>query len=146
MKKLIGKIMLCSAVIGVCMMSTGCSVLAYNMNKKDAYKEAAHRKNTPQAIKAYAMGDYVGIGVDLLATDVIFNSWGSFFTQLAGAGLDVGAVLGAKALIDGQNSRNSGSSSDVSGTGNSSVQVTSGDNSSVTVTGHNGDAETGAKE
>jgi len=121
---------------GFTLFQLGCvSSAAYKMNERAAYGEVAAAQNTPQAIKAYASRDYVGLGVDLTKTDVIFRSWGSFGVQAVGALADAGLAYGAYELIDGLNSSDSSSrSTDITSGGDTTNIEINGDDNDVTVT------------
>ena len=97
-------------LIAISFILNGCaSVLTYNHNKNNAYKETAYRSADPKMIQAYHNGDFHGLGINLTAMDVIFRSPGAALKQTGAGLLDLALGYG---LVEVADSLNSNSDSD----------------------------------
>lgn len=99
------------------LFSTGCvSHYAYKSNHKAVERLKVYETGDQKLIQAYNNGDVVGVGIDLTAVDVIFNSPATFFKQLGAGIIDAGLIYGASEAVDSINSERS--SEDNSGSRN----------------------------
>lgn len=119
--KVIQHIMKTGVVLAL-LLSLGCTAIAYNHNKNQAYREYAFTSGRPEAVKAYVENDFQGIGINLTALDVVFASPKAFFIQLGAALLDAAAVYGTLQVVDGVND-DGGGGGNASGAGSSSVSI-----------------------
>ncbi len=130
---------------GIVILQSGCaSYAAYSYNKSTAYGAAARGINTEQAIRAYANGDYIAIGVDLAATDVILQDWRSLGLQLGGAIVDGITLWAAIDAIDDMRDDDKPNPKPVVEPDPVSVpqgQTAQGDNTSITVNGDGNSVE-----
>ena len=88
MKKVMTLITLVALVISL----TGCaSMMSYNASKREIMGERVMASGNDAAIKAFASGDTVGIGVNVLASEALTKHP---FRQLGAAILDAGLIYG----------------------------------------------------
>jgi len=94
MKRVIFGFVLASMVF----MSSGCaSYSVYKGSEKQIMAQKVYASGDEKAIKAFAMGDTVGIGIDVLATESLTHRpW----MQLGAAVLDAGILWAASEGVD----------------------------------------------
>ena len=135
MKKIIMSILL----VGLVLTSSGCaSYLSYKSSQRELMGKRVAASGNDAAIKAYANGDSVGIGVNVLAIESIKeHPW----RQLGAAVLDVGLLYaaneGIKSVNDNKNNSASGDTSvqvDVSGSDNLVTVFTDANDTTTTST------------
>ena len=120
-------------------LSSGCaSYLSYEASKKEILTRRAYASGNPEAIKAVRSGDFVGIGIDVLAWETLTeNPW----RQLGAAGIDALTLWAAYEGIDYLNNDGDdggGSSGSSGGSGNTSGNdtiVVNGDGNIVNTSG-----------
>ena len=139
------------AVVPLLMLSTGCASylsaaysadeLATNRIMASGNKDAIRALNTGvaprSAIKAVALDNGAGIGVDLFSLDTLeIHPWRQLGAALVDAGTLYGSYMGVKS-ISGNNNKQETTA--INGNGNANVNVTSSGSGTTSVTVNTGD-------